>query len=70
MKKPIKLKLYVKMPFKIEEENVQNGQIPRVRKCICGCLGLRIGRKWGVIANRYRGDENILKLMLAVEAQL
>ena len=39
----------VKIPFKIEEEFVQNGQITHVRKYIHGSLGPRIGKKWKVI---------------------
>lgn len=55
-KKPYKPKIIyaVEISFKIEEENIQNRQMSRVRKYIHGCLELRIGRKWGAIANGYR----------------
>lgn len=49
------------------------GKSPGSERCIHGCLGLRIGRKWGVIVNEYRffwgaGDENCSKIDLVMEA--
>lgn len=44
----------VKIPFKIEEEYVENGQITQVRKYIHGSLGPGIGRKWEVINDGHR----------------
>ena len=53
---PVNLKMVyaVKIPFKIEEEYVENGQITQVRKYIHGSLGPGIGRKWEVINDGHR----------------
>lgn len=50
----------------------------RLGKSISGCLGLGVGRKWGVAADGLRlffrgrtgSDENILKLIVVLMAQL
>ena len=53
-----------------------NRQIHRNRKWISGCLQLRWGREWndlGVMVKGYetsfRGNENVLKLIVALVAQ-